>query len=181
MITVAQLLQPEDTSTSTLDRPLEHLTACHRRIEDRLATLQRAIPFLQSKWTEASEAVANVLRFFDSNGILHTADEEVSLFPRLRSKATEEETAFFEHLEADHDAAEAIYADLKAVVRALGSRPEAALVRQFTGLVRQLCDIYSRHIQEEDALLIPIARQRLSGAELADIAAEMKTRRSQRA
>jgi hemerythrin-like domain-containing protein len=180
VITIAQLFQPEAAGRSTLDRPLEHLMDCHRRIEDRLATLERVVPILQSqaRWSEALEAVEHVRHFLDSNGVLHTADEEVSLFPRLRSKATAQEIAFFDRLEADHDAAEATYAELKAVVQELERRTEAALVGQFTSLVSRLCGLYRRHIEEEDTLLIPIARRLLSEPELAAIAAEMKSRRA---
>ena len=177
MITVAQLLGTDETSASTLDRPLEHLMACHRRIEDRLATLERVAPLLQPNRKEALEAVTSVLRFLDSRGALHTADEEGSLFPRLRAKATAEEVAFFARLEADHDTAEAIYADLKAAALELGRRHDEALVQQFTGLVSQLCTVYRRHIKEEDTVLAPIAGRLLSESELAEVAAEMKSRR----
>jgi pyridoxamine 5'-phosphate oxidase len=153
--------------------------ACHRRIEERQATLERVVPLLQLPATpvEALEAVERVRRFLDSSGVLHTADEELSLFPRLRTKATAEEVSFFERLEADHDAAETIYADLKAVVGKLAHRPDAALVGQFTSLVDRLCDAYRRHIEEEDTRLIPIARRLLSEADLSVIAGEMKSRR----
>lgn len=179
MITIDQLFQPEAAAGTTLGRPLEHLMACHRRIEDRLATLERVVPFLQSRESEALEAIGSSVRFLDSNGVLHTADEEESLFPRLRSKASEEETALFDRLEADHEAAEAVYAELKAVAVELGNEPAdaAGLVQQFSDLVGRLCAIYRRHIREEDTLLIPIARRLLSEQELAEIAAEMKSRR----
>jgi hypothetical protein len=62
---------------TTIDTPLEHLTACHRRIEDRLATLGRAA----DHWGDASEAAWEAIRktilFLDSNGALHTMDEEL--------------------------------------------------------------------------------------------------------
>ena len=42
MITPQQLIQgPQEGEQATLDRPLEHLVACHRRIEERLRTLER--------------------------------------------------------------------------------------------------------------------------------------------
>jgi hypothetical protein len=57
---------------ATIDRPIEHLTACHRRIEDCLATLERAGEWLasedQKRKTEAMQAIAAALRFLDSSG-----------------------------------------------------------------------------------------------------------------
>jgi len=67
--------------STTLDAPLEHLMACHRRIEERLATLERAGAALESRRDEALGAIRAAFAFMDSNGAIHTRDEEESLFP----------------------------------------------------------------------------------------------------
>ena len=64
---------------NTLDSPVEHLLACHRRIEQKLETLARAVE------ANHDEALARVFHFFDTNGLLHTQDEEESIFPRLEA------------------------------------------------------------------------------------------------
>jgi hypothetical protein len=62
---------------TTIDTPLEHLSACHRRIEDRLATLGRAADHLGKSPDEALEAIRKSLKFLESNGA-PTMDQEAS-------------------------------------------------------------------------------------------------------
>jgi hypothetical protein len=75
-------------AAATLDQPLEHLTACHRRIEQRLDTLERVVPFLRTRRDEALQAIRNAFAFLDGSGVRHTQDEEGSIFPRLRDRLT---------------------------------------------------------------------------------------------
>jgi hemerythrin-like domain-containing protein len=158
---------------STLDKPLEHLRACHRRIEDRLDTLERVIPHLAAaRRDEALAAIRNAIAFLDESGVRHTEDEEQSLFPRLYAKTATEDAAFLAHLENDHQDAEAQYARLKQIV-ASGEFSE------YAATVARLCAIYRRHIQEEDTMLTPLGERLLSEADLAEIAAEMRRRRGQ--
>ena len=73
-------------TAATIDSPIEHLTACHRRIEQRLETLVNAAGHIPTNRTSALGAVKSSLHFLDTSGVLHTEDEELSLFPRLRPK-----------------------------------------------------------------------------------------------
>jgi len=143
---------------ATLDRPLDHLMACHRRIEDRLATLEGA-----------SEALEGALRFLDTNGALHTEDEEESLFPRLRRRLNPAELAFVEGLEAQHIRADALNVDIKRAAETLRAR-----IGQFVALYRE-------HIAVEDSTLQSLAKEKLSKEDLAGIAKEMKRRRGREA
>ncbi len=163
----------------TLDQPLEHLLACHRRIEQRLAVLKRAAEHLEDQPAEALEAIRNCFRFLDSNGQWHTADEEESIFPRLRGRIEKQQEAFLSTLESDHQKVERVYRDLKDHLAATPPPPlsaDAAALAQ--NLVAQLCDLYRKHIATEDATLIAIARTALDDAQLAAISREMKARRT---
>ena len=62
--------------SATIDTPLEHLMACHRRIEERLTTLERAGERLREDRPAALEAILRSILFLDSSGVLHTRDEE---------------------------------------------------------------------------------------------------------
>jgi hemerythrin-like domain-containing protein len=162
MISLDQLVRGGREEGTTLDRPLEHLVACHRRIEDRLRVLERA--------GEALEAITNCFRFFDSNGAWHTADEEDSLFPRMQAWLKPEEQAFLEQLEREHQEAEGLYCELKE----LAAKVDAGRFRTVLG---RLCELYRRHIAAEDETLISIGSWVLTEAELREISAEMKARR----
>lgn len=160
---------------SSLDRPLDHLMACHRRIEERLDVMERAAAHLDELREEAMKAFASAFAFLDTSGVLHTADEEESLFPRLRPLLEMGERTYLAGLEHDHTEAHRMYAELKELVAAPGEGEEwAAKVR---GLVERLSAHYRRHIASEDETLQGYAAGLLSAPALAEIAAEMRARR----
>ncbi len=101
MIRLEQITdKPEMGAKATLDRPLDHLVACHRRIEERLEILERAAVHLGDRRDEAMETIENCFRFLDSNGMWHTADEEESIFPRLQGRLNQTDAQFLRSLEA---------------------------------------------------------------------------------
>ena len=170
---------PPKSEGATLDRPLDHLSACHRRIEQRLDTLERAIPVLWERRDEALQAIHSALTFLNGSGVLHTEDEESSLFPRLAGKLSPDQAALVSALEYDHRAAHKIYGELQAAVERIQSRTEcdAVLEAEYADIVGRFCALYRRHIQQEDTQLIEMSRAVLSQEELGEISAEMKTRR----
>jgi hemerythrin-like domain-containing protein len=184
MISLDQLLrgpqcQPEG---ATLDRPLDHLLACHRRIEDRLQILERAANHLESQPREALEAIVSCFRFFDSNGAWHTADEEASIFPRLQARLTTAELAYLEQLEWQHREADALYTELKNLAAELEAttspgNASADLAARFRSGLGRLSELYRSHIASEDRTLIPLGNRILAGTELREISREMKVRR----
>src|SRR6476659_9324307 len=65
--------------------PTGLLSDCHRRIEMFLGSLQRIADVIDRPLTEeARSALESGLRYFRESAPKHTADEEESLFPRLR-------------------------------------------------------------------------------------------------
>ncbi len=166
MIPASQLRSPSAES-ATLDQPLEHLLACHRRIEQRLDSLLRAAHAIESRPEEARTAIANVLRFLSSSGAWHTEDEERSLFPRLRARGlTGEDDAYLRELESQHHRVEAL------VERLRDAAPDG-----FAALADETARAYRDHIAFEEARLIGVARTALTAADLAEISGEMKSRR----
>jgi hemerythrin-like domain-containing protein len=175
-LTAAKQRGPQEQAT--LDRPLDHLLACHRRIEERLEILERAAAHLESRPMEALEALAACLRFFDSNGVRHTADEEESLFPRLRDRLTAEQLAYLDQLEQQHRKADRLYSELNLLVRELlGGPADAGLAERFRAVVIDLAQLYRSHIASEDQTFLPLARGVLSADQLREISREMKSRR----
>jgi len=163
------------------DDPIDHLRACHRRIEDRLSVLERAADYLASNRDEALEAIENSLRFFDTSGAMHTVDEEQSLFPRLRSSVTTDEAAYLNELESQHRRVEAMYDSLTEAVDRLrvdGGVPEISRYREVIG---RLASAYREHISSEDRVLMGLGHRRLTLSQLQEIASEMRTRRGVRA
>jgi len=163
--------------------PTGLLSDCHRRVEMFLGTLDAIARVIDSPATEETKrALESALHYFAQAAPKHTADEEESLFPRMRQiKDPDIESAFskLEHLEEDHRWA----APLHEEVDRLGTRylstgvlsnPE---VDAFRKAVASLASMYKEHICVEDELIFPLAARMLPNAEKVAIAEEMAGRR----
>ena len=165
--------------------PLGLLSDCHRRIEHFLRVLlaidQEAAggPLAAGPRAELEAA----LTYFATAAPKHTADEEESLFPRLRAAAdpaTIQALELLDRLEQDHDEAEQHHCSVDVLGRrwlALGSLDPAAAGALRPHLVA-LHTIYRQHIGLEDRELFPAAARLLSPAQLHAIGVEMAARRS---
>lgn len=124
------------------------------------------------------QAAEGALRFLDAALIVHLNDTADDLFPLLVQRCTAEDAIDTALARIGADRAEilrllpgvrAALADSLAAGTALPPAARALLTR-FTGQVR-------RHLVAENAILLPIARARLTGADLARLAAGMAARR----
>ena len=118
------------------------------------------------------------LKYFATAAPKHTADEEESLFPRLR--AATQALELLERLERDHDHAEQRHCSIDILGRrwltvgSLDAIASGALRAQLVALQA----IYQDHIRLEDRDLFPRAAPLLSTAELLTLGREMAARRS---
>ena len=157
-----------------LSSPLDHLIACHRRIEERLSTLERAGEELSTRPAEALDAIRSAMQFMETNGLRHTQDEEESLFPRLLPHLSSDERAFVTTLETEHEQADRIYEELKRTAALL---PESA--DHYVRLAGELRALYGGHIRAEEETLIGLARRLLTATDIQAIAGEMSMRRAE--
>jgi len=172
MITLQQL---KSGSRDTAEHPLDHLMACHRRIEDRLATLERAGAAFPENREEALAAIRRSLEFFATNGVRHTADEEESVFPRMLPSLSVEEAELVAGLERQHEEAQGLHDALDRAVEGLEAEtPDLGAYRR---AVVELSEFYRRHIDVEDSTVMGIARRVLSNEQLTAIRGEMRERR----
>lgn len=157
--------------------PFARLENTHRRIEERLATLERAAAELDGvERMRALDDVYDVVRFLARGAVRHHEDEEVSLFPRL---ATSELAPIVASLAEEHRTHDAVYAELAALVRSFPADygPERADEARLAALARRLSDVYRAHIDREERELFPAARRALDAVTCAAIADEMEARR----
>lgn len=170
-------------TTHAFSDPTALLSDCHRRIEMFLGTLEKVGAHLEGPLhNDTRTALESALRYFREAAPKHTADEEESLFPRLRkSNNAQVKLALtkLDGLERDHRHASSLH----ATVDALGNRClqtgslSATEAHEFQDAVADLASIYAEHIRIEDHEVFPIAGQRLSDVDKAAIAAEMRERR----
>jgi hemerythrin-like domain-containing protein len=169
---------------SSFARPLALLSECHRRIERFLADMIRIASSRQGRALEEPDqaALAGAVNYFSIAAPRHTADEEESLFPRLRSaRAGRAEQALeqIRRLEADHQQADSLHAEANALASRWISEGtlDAAAARRLNELLEALSAIYREHIAVEDAEVFPAARAALSAAQLEAVGREMAARR----
>jgi hemerythrin-like domain-containing protein len=174
------------------DNPLGLLSDCHRRIEKFLEQIIRVCETARGGALNDNqrEALQVALRYFRQAAPLHTADEENSLFPRLRERAENGDSkaqsalavsalAVIERLEADHDAAD----ERHAVIDELGLRwlennaLSAQDATELEGETRNLRAFYAAHIAVEDNELFPLAGKVLADDTTETIGREMASRR----
>jgi hemerythrin-like domain-containing protein len=166
--------------SASFEVPLEMLSACHLRIEQRCATLRRLAPHVAARGADAEawEAATSVIRYFDTAAIDHHADEEEDLFPALiESMAGSDAVCLRElthALTAEHRQLEArwrlLRADLERIAANDGAALDPAAVEGFVGL-------YERHIAREESELLPMAARLLGDDELDRIGRAMRERR----
>lgn len=108
---------PDWANLHSFSNPTGMLSDCHRRIEMFLGSLQAVAKVIDRPLAgEAREALDTALRYFREAAPKHTADEEESLFPRmrqLRQPAVDSALARVEELESDHRWAAPLHAEVE--------------------------------------------------------------------
>src|SRR5271165_6296681 len=147
---------------SGFDDPIGMLKDCHRRIESFLGILCVVVDRALGRSLNDGErnAVQAALQYFRTGGQRHTADEEESLFPRLR-ESDAGSLAEIDRLEGDHREANDLHVSVErlySVWIASGqlASADAIQLKSETGRLKQL---YSDHIVVEETIVFARARQ----------------------
>jgi hemerythrin-like domain-containing protein len=162
--------------------PLGMLSNCHRRIESFLAALLTLAR--EGKGKELDEgrraSLQSSLHYFRTSGPRHTADEEESLFPRMRAcEGAASALRSMQALEADHATADRAHREIDVLgARWLDDgRLNEADAAHMAKLLESLSSLYARHIDIEDSQLFPAAARALPVEDIRSIGAEMAHRR----
>ncbi|HJT32031.1 MAG TPA: hemerythrin domain-containing protein [Pirellulales bacterium] len=169
---------------SSFASPLGLLCDCHRRIESFLADMRRiAAEGRGGALSDEDRAtLAGAVRYFTVAAPRHTADEEESLFPRLRAmggRQAEHALAALRQLEDDHDHADACHAEANGLAErwlAAGTL-DWSDAQRLTELLDTLHGIYREHIAVEDSTVFPAAGAALDAGQIEAIGREMAVRR----
>jgi hemerythrin-like domain-containing protein len=165
-----------------LETPLEMLEACHGRLQAQLATLARLAAWLPEHGADrqASQAAANVMRYFDLAAVNHHLDEEDDLFPvlleRVEAGRREALAELIDWILADHQRMFAAWATIRAKLEPIARGEVADLSADE---VEQFTERYRRHIEREEGELLPYARELLTERDIAALTATMTARRRQ--
>lgn len=169
---------------SNFSEPIGMLEDCHKRIQYFLRTLVRLAEFGQQRELKGDEraALQTALRYFREAAPKHTADEEESLFPRLRridSPQVQELFAKVDRLQSEHRQAD----EQHAAVDAIGSEwlatghldPQEGA--RLAALLGNLSELYKEHIPLEETEVFPVAKNVLSTPAQESMGQEMARRR----
>lgn len=162
------------THPSLLGRPLDFISEDHLRERQICAVIDG----LALAATLDRQAVLTVLRFLNEELNVHLRDEAEDLFPLLAKRCTPEDSieSAINRIRVDQNEALRLLPDVRATLAGcldtgsdLSAEGRAMLIR-FAGHVR-------RYLVAENAILLPIARARLTRADLAVLSAHMRARR----
>ena len=167
------------------DEPLGLLSDCHRRIERFLEIMLRVARSERSSALSGAsrDAMQQALQYFRVAGPRHTADEEESLFPVLRTSSEQSDAAHevlerADELEQEHrilDSAHAVVDELASqwLDGPLSEEEAGRLIHT----LESLRNTYERHIGFEDRELFPAAAQILTPEQIEGIGRQMAERR----
>jgi len=165
---------------SGFDDPIGMLADCHRRVESFLGILCVVVERAQNGelTDEEKNAVQSALHYFQQGGQRHTADEEESLFPRLRGISNPAIEAIV-GLQSDHRRANRLHDSIERLYLTWISSGKLAPEEQdqLVSQAGQLRDIYSAHIKVEETVVFRYAAMALDSEVIAKIGTEFKMRR----
>jgi hemerythrin-like domain-containing protein len=164
--------------------PVGMLGDCHRRIERflnvqvTLATREKGGPLTE----EDRAALETSLRYFREAAPKHTADEEESLFPRLRRidpAKTQAILARVDSLEQDHECAGKAHDEVDRLGQRWLTRGRLSTedASRLSTVLDQLAKLYRNHIAIEDTEVFPLATRILSASDREAVGVEMAARR----
>jgi hemerythrin-like domain-containing protein len=164
--------------------PIGMLGDCHRRIERFLDVLLRLAEQVHGGELNEDQrgALETAVRYFRDAAPKHTADEEESLFPRLRRIESADVRALLpriESLEEEHVCADRSHGEVDSLgclwLKQGELSPEQA--ERLLAVLVGLRDVYRHHIATEDNEVFPAAAATLSASDCRAIGDEMASRR----
>ena len=167
---------------SGFDDPIGMLADCHRRIERFFNILCVVAVCARGRGLSAEEmeAVDSALNYFHTGGQRHNADEEQSLFPRLRRGSAVEALAELQALENDHRRAGELHAAIEQSYHlwvdtgGLSAADEQRLIET----AATLSHLYEQHIRIEEETIFPRAARTLDKQTIEVIGEEFRARRA---
>ena len=169
-------LEIEDLPPTLMTAPLDWLAAEHQRHRQFCLLLSG---FASARAFDAEQA-RKLLAFMAKEFAFHVAEEEEDLFPLLQRRALREDNieAALSRLVAEHRAEAAQAEKIQVFLKnALESRTAPALDPAAVVALSEFASSKLRHLALENAVILPIARLRLSGRDLAVLGRQIATRR----
>ncbi len=149
---------------------LRHRVLCH--LCEKLADTEGFDPIL----------AAHVADHIETELADHIADEEHDLFPLLkrRAKPEDEIEPVLAQLAGEHAEDEKLAAKIASGLRRLIAKTDQPMSAALQRTLRRFAECERRHLALENAIVIPLAKVRLTANDRADLAQRMAARRQAR-
>jgi len=156
------------------DRPLELLYACHEKVRRFTALAWKLAGHVAALGVDeqARDAASQILRYFEMSLPHHHADEELDVFPALRTLDDAAISGAITALEAEHLTLEALWQEVSPWLHRVAQgevAPAPACLAQFVA-------DYAVHAEREEREVF-CAIERLPGPVVDAIAQRMRARR----
>ncbi len=160
-----------------LREPIDYLSADHFRQKVACKFLDDIAFDLAG--AEAPRLAAIVLAYMERELPKHIADEEEDLFPLLKQRclATDNAGRMLSVLSEEHRQDHALCEEVLDGLRALADGEELSGGTAFMRAAAALAETQRRHLAWEDDVLLPLARERLTAADLRQMGLAMARRR----
>lgn len=166
-----------------LEGALALLLDCHERIRYFTGMAVRLADHATAPPTEIQAAAEAILRYFTVSLPLHEADENESIFTRLRNAvpAGGVVAKSLETMVSQHHAIDELLQSMIPLWQAVQSQPVELieLAPELKGLANRLRLHFSAHLAMEEDVIFPALDKLLSSGERQQIEAEMRARRIQ--
>jgi iron-sulfur cluster repair protein YtfE (RIC family) len=161
-----------------LATPLDFILADHHR--------HRVLCYLCEKLADAGELdtvlAALVADHIETELMDHIFDEEKDLFPLLRRRAKPEDDIepVLAHLAGEHAGDEKCAAKIVNGLRRIIANPDKPMSTALQRTLRKFAASERRHLALENAIVIPLAKVRLTAKDQVDLSERMAARRRAR-
>lgn len=165
----------EPLPASLLSTPLDYLLAEHHRHR----VLCRLCDDMAACTTADAKMAGMIADALERELVLHMRDEEEDLFPLLRRSANSDDgiDRILDLLLRDHARDMALAASIVSGLRRLAGRPGAHLSDALRGKLETFARDQRKHVALENAIVMPLARVRISRKDIAGLARAMAARR----
>jgi hemerythrin-like domain-containing protein len=163
-----------------IEDAVSQLLGCHDRIRHFTTVALRLAELQQAPASDRSQAARAVLRYYTVALPLHEADENESVYPRLKKTLLPGELANAnEQMIAQHKNIAATVAELIPIWQEVEHDPEAqdASSDRLRDCTERLSELWNAHLKLEEEQVIPALRQHLTADDLRAIQQEMRDRR----
>lgn len=166
--------KPKNVGISAVESPLDFIVDDHAREREVCALIDRLVSAASLKDAEMHQ----ILTFLKEQLPQHLADEEIDLFPLMLERCDPEDEIekVIAQLHSDHGHALADAPAIAAIIQAL-DKPHSKLSEVESQQMAEFAYHARRHLTLENAVILPIARARLTDEDLLIMKMHMLERR----